>query len=164
MEYRLAEKRDIDSVCEIISSAIVEMERNNIYQWDEIYPTEEDFLTDMEAGQLHVGIEDGEIAVVYTINKETDEQYGNGAWKYPDSEFRVIHRLCVNTAFQNRGVAGTTLAHIEKELKNSGVETIRLDVFTENPFALSLYKKNGYYEVGTANWRKGRFLLMEKHL
>ena len=164
MEYRLAEKRDIDSVCEIISSAIVEMERNNIYQWDEIYPTEEDFLTDMEAGQLHVGIEDGEIAVVYTINKETDEQYANGAWKYPDSEFRVIHRLCVNPAFQNHGVAETTLAHIEKELRNSGVETIRLDVFTENPFALSLYRKNGYYEVGTANWRKGRFLLMEKHL
>ena len=164
MEYRMAEKRDIDSVCKIISSAIAEMERNNIYQWDEIYPTREDFLGDMAAGQLYVGTIDDEIAVLFTINRETDEQYANGTWKYSDSEFRVIHRLCVNPAFQNRGVAKETLSHIEKELKAIGVETIRLDVFTGNPFALSLYRKNGYYEVGTANWRKGRFLLMEKHL
>ena len=164
MEYRLAEKKDIAPVCKIISSAIAEMERNNIYQWDEVYPAKEDFLSDMGFGQLYVGTKEGEVAVLYTINKDTDEQYANGTWKYPNSEFRVIHRLCVNPAFQNRGVAGETIKHIERELKASGVETIRLDVFTENPFALSLYRKNGYYEVGTADWRKGRFLLMEKHL
>ena len=164
MDYRLAVEQDIDFVCNLIRAAIEEMERNNIHQWDDIYPSREDFLSDIAAEQLHVGTEGDKIAVVFTVNKETDDQYRNGAWKYPDSDYRVIHRLCVNPAFQNRGVAGQTLNHIENNLRHAGVETIRLDVFTENPFALSLYRKNGYYEVGVANWRKGRFLLMERHL
>ena len=164
MDYRLAVANDIDSVCDLIKAAIAEMEGNNIHQWDDIYPAREDFLNDIVAGQLYVGTEGGEITVVFTVNKETDEQYRNGAWKYPDSDYRVIHRLCVNPSFQHRGVAGETPEHIENEQRHAGVETIRLDVFTENPFALSLYRKNGYDEVGEANWRKGKFLLMEKRL
>jgi ribosomal protein S18 acetylase RimI-like enzyme len=168
MHYRLAEEQDIDSICDLIKSAIAEMERNNIHQWDEIYPTKEDFLDDIRKRTLYIGTADDSadstIAVVYAINKDSDEQYQNGTWTYPDAYYRIIHRLCVNPAFQNRGVAKETLTHIENTLRVSGIETIRLDVFTENPFALKLYRKNGYKETGTAHWRKGTFLLMEKHL
>jgi len=83
---------------------------------------------------------DGKIAVIYAINKEYDEQYNNGKWKYLDSEYRIIHRLCVNPLFQNKGVAKQTLSFVEKELKGEGVETIRLDVFSENPFAVIISK------------------------
>lgn len=100
----------------------------------------------------------------FTINKECDAQYENGMWRYPDSEYRVIHRLCVDPICQNRGVAREALGYIEDVLRNAGIETIRLDVFCGNPAALSLYRNSGYEEVGTAQWRKGRFLLMEKHL
>ena len=168
MHYRLAEERDIDSICALIQSAIAEMERNNIHQWDEIYPTKEDFLDDIGKRTLYVGTPydsaPGTIAVVYAVNKDADEQYQNGTWDYPDSNFNIIHRLCVNPEFQNLGLAKETLTHIENTLRDSGTETIRLDVFTENPFALKLYRKNGYKETGIAHWRKGTFLLMEKHL
>lgn len=43
-------------------------------------------------------------------------------------------------------------------------ESIRLDVFTKNPYAQKLYRKNGYQVRGFADWRKGRFDLMEKKL
>ena len=164
MNYRLAEESDINAICTLISSAIEEMERNNIYQWDNIYPTREDFLSDIIKKTLYVGAIDDDIAVVYAINKDADEQYANGAWAYPKSDYSIIHRLCVNPRYQNRGVASETLKHIEATLRMSGAESIRLDVFTENPYALKLYRGNGYTEVGTAHWRKGTFLLMEKHL
>ena len=164
MQYIQAKITDIDEICRLITSAIAEMESHEIHQWDEIYPTREDFLDDIKKGNLTLGLIDGEIAVIYTISKEYDEQYQNGTWAKPDSDFRVIHRLCVNPAFQNRGIARETLNHIEKELSNIGVESIRLDVFTQNPYALSLYRHKGYREVGTAHWRKGTFLLMEKYL
>ena len=45
-----------------------------------------------------------------------------------------------------------------------GYQSIRLDVFSENPFAQKLYRKNGYVTRGSAEWRKGRFDLMEKIL
>lgn len=76
----------------------------------------------------------------------------------------MIHRLCVNPKFQKRGIGTRTLQYIENQVKDQGIETIRLDVFTLNPYALRLYEKLGYNKVGYANWRKGRFQLMEKRL
>ena len=34
MEYRLAEKSDIDDVVKLVKAAIVQMEADGIYQWD----------------------------------------------------------------------------------------------------------------------------------
>ena len=122
-------------------------------------------VSDFEKNQdLYVGLSNEEISVMYAVNKECDEEYESGNWKYPNCEYRVIHRLCVNPKYQNKGIAKETLSHIEKELQKQNVEAIRLDVFSQNPFALSLYYNCGYEKVGFADWRKGRFYLMEKHL
>lgn len=164
MIYRLARETDIDKICSMVENAIKIMESQQIFQWDSLYPTKADFLEDIEKQQLFIGLAESDILVVYALNRNSDEQYQNGDWKYSASEYRVLHRLCVNPKYQNKGIARTTLLHIEKELKEMGVETIRLDVFGNNPFALSLYQNSGYKKVGYADWRKGRFLLMEKHL
>ena len=66
--------------------------------------------------------------------------------------------------FPAQGIGNAVLAGIETQLLEMGYESVRLDVFTQNPFALRLYQKNGYLERGHADWRKGRFLLMEKRL
>ena len=39
MEYRLAEKSDIDDVVKLVKAAIVQMEADGIYQWDDIHCT-----------------------------------------------------------------------------------------------------------------------------
>lgn len=164
MIFRLATENDILEIGKLVQSAILQMEKNEIFQWDHIYPTVDDFKADLNKEQLYVGVLNEEIAVVYVINKECDDAYQKAEWKYPNSEFRVIHRLCVNPKYQNQGVAKNTLKHIENELLKDNVETIRLDVYTQNPFAISLYINNGYEKVGFADWRKGRFFLMEKYL
>ena len=51
---------------------------------------------------------------------------------------------------------------IEEFLKGEGIETIRVDAFSLNPFALKMYEKAGYSKVGEANWWKGLFYLFEK--
>ena len=164
MHYRLAEEKDIGSIMHLVASAVAEMENRGIFQWDDLYPAEEVFLSDIRNGWLYAGMQDTDIAVIYAVSRECDEQYANGNWKYPGSEYRVLHRLCVDPRFQNRGVAKETLRHIEEELRENGVETVRLDVFCNNPYALALYRRSGYEQVGTALWRKGTFYLMEKHL
>ena len=164
MHYRLAEEKDIGSIMHLVASAVAEMENRGIFQWDDLYPAEEVFLSDIRNGWLYAGMQDTDIAVIYAVSRECDEQYANGNWKYPGSEYRVLHRLCVDPRFQNRGIAKETLRHIEEELRENGVETVRLDVFCNNPYALALYRRSGYEQVGTALWRKGTFYLMEKHL
>lgn len=74
------------------------------------------------------------------------------------------HRFCVSPDFQNKGIGRVVLNHIEQQLRDLSYTSVRLDVFLQNPYALSLYQKNGYVERGYADWRKGRFLLMEKKL
>lgn len=136
IKYRKAMPNDIEEIYSIVHAAVDAMERDNIFQWDDKYPTQEDFQEDIDESQLYVGLVDGQIAAVYALNQKYDKEYENGKWKYKDEPFYIVHRLCVNPTFQNKGI---------------------------NPFALRLYNSLGYSEVGYTDWRKGRFCLMEKY-
>lgn len=162
--YRQAEESDLDATCALIQAAVRAMEARGIFQWDGIYPARADFLADIQKRQLSVGTVGGDIVVVYAVNDECDAEYRNGTWHCPDGDFRVIHRLCVLPAYWNRGIAKSALARIERELQDAKVGSVRLDVFGGNPAALSLYLHAGYKTVGFADWRMGRFHLMEKLL
>lgn len=164
LTYRLAMENDIDNICEMVEEAVSTMIKNNIFQWDELYPVKEDFLTDIGNHELYMGLIDEEIAIIYVINAKCDPEYNDADWKYKKGEHRMIHRLCVNPKYQRMGVAERTLRHIENDLKRQGISAIRLDTFSGNPFALKLYAKMGYEIIGHVDWRKGRFLLMEKSL
>ena len=162
ISYRTANIDDLDDIFRMVENAVEQMEHKKIHQWDSIYPAKEDFSNDIKKNQLYVGIINDKIVVVYALNKECDEQYENGEWQYIGEDYNVVHRLCVSSDYQNKGIANTTLLHIERELGVLGMKAIRLDVFCENPYALKLYSNNGYHKVGNAYWRKGNFFLMEK--
>lgn len=164
LEFRRARETDIDAICELVAAAIAHMREQQIFQWDKNYPTREDFLGDLEENTLSVGLAEGEIAVVFTVNQTCEPEYDDGDWQYPEEEYRIIHRLCVHPKFQGRGVAGQTLVYMEEGLRKQGVGAVRLDVFSKNPAANAMYEKHGYERRGFADWRMGRFWLMEKKL
>ena len=164
MNYSKANKNQIEEVYSVFSAAIENMEKQGIHQWDEIYPDKAILEEDIAKNQMYIGKIDNEIAVCFVLSEECDEEYKNGKWQYPDAKFNVIHRLCVNPKFQNKGIATQTMIYIEKTSKAQGYEVIRLDCFTKNPYSQKLYKKAGYSVVGYADWRKGRFELREKKL
>lgn len=164
MTYRLGTLEDLDEICIMIQKAIKEMEFHRIYQWDELYPMRANFEDDIRKSTLYVAFEDREIAAIYVISQECDEEYNKCVWKNSGETAYIIHRLCVSPDLQNRGIGQKVLRHIEEQLMEMGNESVRLDVFTENPYALRLYEKNGYEKRGYTDWRKGRFLLMEKKL
>ena len=66
--------------------------------------------------------------------------------------------------YQKCGVGSKTVKYIEDKVKLKGIESIRLDTFTLNPYSLRMYDKLGYKKVGMVHWRKGDFYLMEKRL
>lgn len=164
MQYRLGTKEDLDEICCLIRISIEFMEHQGIHQWDELYPTKEDFLDDIDKDTLYVAVEDDKIIAIYVINQECEEEYHKCEWENPNESACIIHRLCVLADFQNKGIGSKVLSHIEEQVKSMGFLSIRLDVFSENPYAIKLYEKNGYERRGHADWRKGRFFLMEKRL
>lgn len=162
--YRQAVTDDLDAIEQLAQQAVKEMVSQGIDQWDELYPVREDFEQDIQSGQMSLGILGGEIAVIYTINRECEPEYEGAEWESPDKPYCILHRLCVNPIFQNQGIARQTMEYIEREAAAKGEQAIRLDVFSQNPHALNLYQKCGFKKVGTARWRKGEFYLMEKYL
>ena len=164
MIYSKADKTQTEEVFSVFSAAIQNMELQGIHQWDEIYPDKPTIADDIARNQVYIGKIDNRIAVCFVLSEEYDEEYKNGCWQHPDSRFCVIHRLCVNPEFQNKGIASETMKYIENLCKSAGYDSIRLDCFTENPYSRRLYDKTGYSVVGYANWRKGRFELREKKI
>jgi ribosomal protein S18 acetylase RimI-like enzyme len=162
--YIKAEQSDVDEIFGMYQAAIKHMRMSGIEQWDELYPDKCILLEDIHKNELTVGKREGKIVIAYVVNQEYDEEYTYGNWQYPDSHFCIIHRLCVHPDYQNQGLAQNAVLHIEKEYKEKGFETIRLDSFTKNPYAVTLYKKLDYAIVGHAEWRKGTFDLREKKL
>ncbi|MBQ8831037.1 MAG: GNAT family N-acetyltransferase [Oscillospiraceae bacterium] len=160
--YRKANMSDLNAIHGLVRRAVENMIESGIYQWDELYPTRDDFKTDIENDQLYVGTADSKIAVVFVINKISDPEYDDAEWSYTGENYRVIHRLCVDPDFQRSGIARNTMLYIEELLKSWVVESIRLDTFTQNPRALNLYGNLGFKTRGYADWRKGRFVLLEK--
>jgi len=164
MNYRLADISDIDDICTLVDGAIKKMESQEIFQWDEFYPTKDDFQRDIEKESLFLALDEDEIAAFYVISDESDEAYNFADWKCDADTSYILHRFCVSPFFQNKGIGREVLLHIENQIRNMGFESVRLDVFTKNPFAQRLYRNNGYEVTGHADWRKGRFDLMEKKL
>lgn len=120
IEYQVATSNNLDEIMLLIKTAILTMENNHIHQWDEIYSTKEDFAEDVRQNNLYIGVSEGKIAVVFALNKQCDEAYQNGHWQYPDREFCVVHRLCVNPHFQHKGAAKQTMQFIEENVKRKG--------------------------------------------
>lgn len=162
--FTSAQPHQLEEIFVMYTKAIQEMNANKIYQWDERYPDKEILAEDISKQEMTVVLQGTEMVAAYVLNQECDEEYKNGKWKDSDAKYYIIHRLCVNPKFQNQGIARRVMLHIEKELKQQGIECIRLDAFTENPYALKLYRSLGYEITGYVEWRKGRFCLMEKLL
>ncbi len=161
INFCLARMSDLDDICRLVSRAVDKMNKMKIHQWDDKYPLRSDFAADIENNQLFIGRLKGKTAVIYTLNQECDDDYLNGTWQY-NVPYYIVHRLCVDPDFQGKGIAKETMLHIEEELRKTGTCAIRLDVFGENPIALTLYGNLGYITAGFADWRMGRFYLMEK--
>ncbi|MCM1046563.1 MAG: GNAT family N-acetyltransferase [Candidatus Gastranaerophilales bacterium] len=164
MNYRLATLDDIDPICFLVSEVIEQMEHKGIYQWDSLYPAREDFYKDVNQKTLYVVEDEHKLVAIYVINQECENEYHKCEWYNPDETACIIHRLCVAPCFQNKGIGKRILKHIEEQIAARSYTSARLDVYTENPYALKLYKNSGYEERGFADWRKGRFILMEKTL
>lgn len=162
--YRKGSMHDIDLICQMVEAAKVDMDNKGINQWDDLYPIKQDFEDDIKKEILYVAEGEYGIVGIYVISQEADEAYDACEWENEEETACILHRLCVAPQCQNQGVGKQILQAIEKQAKGMLYESIRLDVFSKNPHALNLYKKSSYVERGFADWRKGRFILMEKKL
>ncbi len=162
--FRLAIKEDLPLLFDLYKRGIEEMQMAGIDQWDEEYPNAHTITEDVERGDLHLCICEGEIAASFALNREVEEEYETANWEKPDANFIAMHRLCVSPDFQRRGIGRACMQEIDRFALDNGYNAVRLDTFSGNTKALPMYESLGFKSVGEAFWRKGRFIIFEKNL
>ncbi|HRX57474.1 MAG TPA: GNAT family N-acetyltransferase [Eubacteriales bacterium] len=155
---------DLGEIVRLFRAAIRHMDAQGIPQWDEIYPSAEVLADDLARDELYAGTAGGRIVCAFTLSPRCDPEYALAAWRRPDSRYCVVHRLCVHPDFQHRRAAAQAMAFIEDTLRTQAFESVRLDAFSLNPYALRLYERLGYEKTGEVTFRKGLFYLYEKAL
>lgn len=165
IRFRLAEIEDLPEVCAMVDRVKQSFREDGSEQWDEHYPTTAILEGDIRRGEMSLGLEEGKLAAVYTLNDSFAPEYKGGRWAEPEEPYCVLHRLCVDPSLQGRGVGRAAMDEVEAQAARMGARYVRLDYLSINEKAKRLYEKRGYAPVGAISlWGKGEFILMEKKL
>ncbi|MDR2655886.1 MAG: GNAT family N-acetyltransferase [Oscillospiraceae bacterium] len=160
---RPAEEKDYRAVCNLFKRVTADLIAKGVYQWDEIYPNDENAAKDIKNREMHVLEAKGEIAAVFVLNREAP-LYERGSWLNKDGAWIALHRFCVDPDLQGQGVGKAAFAQAESIAKSLGSVSLRLDAYTLNTASNRLYQGQGCRKCGEADYRKGRFNLYEKLL
>ncbi len=169
MEIKDLDPAFLPSVTALFARVVAHMRAAGIDQWDEIYPDAAVLEADLRSGAAFglFAVENGlpgELRAYVTLNGEQDAAYGTVPWSEQNGRPLVIHRLCVDPVFRGKGAAKRLVAFAEAHAARFGHTSIRLDAFSLNPAALSLYDSLGYDWRGEVTFRKGLFRCYEKIL
>jgi ribosomal protein S18 acetylase RimI-like enzyme len=123
------------------------MRQNGIHQWDEVYPNEEIITKDVDSRALYVLEQNGLCIAAVSLNQEQDAAYQKVHWLGGEPVL-VVHRLCVDPAYQGNGLGNRLMDFAEEYAKQHAYASIRLDAYTGNPSAIRLYERRGYRKAG----------------
>lgn len=163
MRIRLAHKSELEVLDGIVKDATKHMNEQGIPQWDETYPNKEILSKDVERQEMHVIEAQGRVAGLIVMNEDQSREYAAIQWAYHGRAL-VVHRLTIHPAHQRIGLATHLMDFVEKTAAIAGYNCIRLDAFTRNPAAFTLYENRGYRKAGVVHFRKGEFYCYEKEM
>jgi ribosomal protein S18 acetylase RimI-like enzyme len=139
------------------------MDNQGIPQWDDMYPSKAILNADIEKQQMYVIEVEGRVAGLIVINEVQSSEYTSVGWKH-SGRVLVVHRLTIHPDYQRRKLASYLMDFAEEKAATENYECIRLDAFTRNPAAFTLYENRGYRRAGIVLFRKGEFFCFEKKI
>ena len=142
--------------------------------WEhDVHPSSAFLRASVDAGEVYVGlVEDGEgatcIASAMVLNGEGDAGYESVSWHVaaaPD-EVLVVHVLGTLPAYHGRGFTRAMMEAGIDVARAAGKRAVRLDTFTTNVRAQSLYESCGFANCGVCEGfydRLGRSAVMYEY-
>ena len=117
----------------------------------DIYPAPEFLKESIEAGELYVCVEDGNIAGAMVLNHCCNEGYSRFKWQTEASEDEalVIHALSVHPAYGGKGYAKAMVRKAFEVGASTHQKAVRLDVLAGNVPAEKLYTALGFKYMDT---------------
>lgn len=152
--YTAAQYSDIPSIMEVIGQAKKSLKKLNIDQWQNGYPDETVFKTDIDKGQCYIFHKDNIIAGIIVVAFEPEESYlqilGTG-WLTDNIDYAVIHRMAVANDFLGYGLASKMLSFAKLLCRENKVSSLRADTHRGNFPMQKFLVKNGFTYCGNVN-------------
>ncbi len=141
---RQAKVVEIPQILELTAACGQHMVDQGIYQWNEHYPSEVAFRTDIARGELYILKEKDRLIGVIALSTTMDPEYESVRWLSPNKNNLYVHRLAIDPGFQGRGFAQQLMSFAESFARDSRFTSIRLDTFSQNKRNQLFYEKRGY--------------------
>lgn len=130
-----------------VAACVHSLREIGIDQWDEEYPSVEVIESAIDSRALYVVVKADDVAAAVGLDSNEPEEYGTCSWQF-GSPALVVHHLLVHPNHWRIGLASRLMDFAEALAVRKGLLSIRLDAYTGNPAALSLYRGRGYSEAG----------------
>ena len=128
----------------IFTRTVQEMNEAGLYNWTSEYPTIKEAQNDQKQGALY-GAFDGDTLLGFcTLDTYMAPQYDSISWTFDSCTALCIHRLAVDPGVRRRGVAAALLAFAADLARSKGLTSLRVDSFSQNYRAVSLYEQSGF--------------------
>jgi ribosomal protein S18 acetylase RimI-like enzyme len=160
--FRKAFSRDLNSVTDLFSAVIKDMNMNNLFLWNHNYPSRGTIKKDIEKETMYVITLNENIVGAVVLNnkfsksKNRDVKFSNKALH--------IHRLCTHPIFQRKNLASDILHLVEKIGFCLGFSALRAEVFPLNTSSYNLFNRLEYRTIGNIEFFNGRAAVFEKVL
>ena len=160
-----AQAQELDDVWSLVRRAVKHMNELGNPQWGEDYPTREFYAQDIARGELYAAWVGGTLAGVACINTSQSPEYEPLPWTTTPPAM-VIHRMAIDPAFQQQGVASALFAFAQHLALEQGLHAMRLDTYSLNHRMQALIRKMGFTQVGEIHLhgRPLTYPCFEKHL
>jgi len=147
MTITKAKISDLNQLHMLTKSCAKNMIDNGIFQWNEMYPSNEILEKDIELGQIWKLEERKIIAGIIVLTEIEDAAYKNVKWLTKNYKNLYIHRLAVHPNFQGKGYAQKLMNFAEDFSKENKYNSIRLDTFSQNKRNLQFYEQRNYTKL-----------------
>ncbi len=143
MELVKAKDKDYTWLLDLHIRCTRDLNQQGIYQWTSEYPGPKTIKAAIKRGEQWKLKHDDAFIGGVVLNEVEDPGWKSIAWTF-EGRILVVHALVIDKVFQGQGLGQKALDTIERYASMHAYSGIRMDVFSENPGAIYLYKKNGY--------------------
>lgn len=139
---------DVDQIFQLTQACAKALIANDIYQWNEHYPTRERFELDIKRGEMYTFKSNGLLMGIIVLTSVMDEEYIPIQWLTKNVSNLYIHRLAVHPKYWGKGIARQLMDFGEAYALEHEYQSVRLDTFSENKRNQTFYINRGYQQVG----------------
>ncbi|MDR9455827.1 MAG: GNAT family N-acetyltransferase [Salegentibacter sp.] len=145
---RKASLKDLNEIKKLTEACAEALQQQNIYQWNENYPSREKLENDIKREELFVYKHKNRIIAIIVLTPKMDKVYRNINWLTETGNNLYVHRLATHPDFWGQRYARKMMDFAEDFAKTGNFISIRLDTFSQNKRNQKFYEARAYQKLG----------------